>query len=182
MRYSSCMEQSNNSLTPKIVGAVAISAVLLIGIYVLVIDKKPNTNSTAATTSQTASTTSDTSSSAAAPQTTSSTPSTSATVSNATYKDGTYNASATYSVPREYTNSIKVTLTVKDGKITNVTTNSQTDDRESEAYISDFESSVSSAVVGKSLANLSANRIGGASLTTEGFNEALQQIQSNAKT
>lgn len=47
-------------------------------------------------------------------------------------------------------------------------------------YIQDFESALNSAVVGQNLSGASFSRIGGASLTTSAFNDALDQIMTQA--
>jgi uncharacterized protein with FMN-binding domain len=108
------------------------------------------------------------------------TPTTTAVDANSTYKGGTYTASADYSVPRD-TNTIGVTLTVKNGLITTVSTQDSYGDRESERYISNFKSSISQAIVGKSLQAAGVSRLSGASETSTGFNTALQAILSQAK-
>lgn len=104
---------------------------------------------------------------------------TSATTSSG-YKDGTYTASTNYSVPHGETNSISATVAIVDGKITSVTANNSSSDRESQMWISDFESSLSDAVVGHSLDTTSYSRIGGASLTTSAFDDVLDQIATQA--
>ena len=94
-------------------------------------------------------------------------------------KDGTYTATATYYVPHG-SNTISATVTVSGGNITSVTANDNYTDGESAMYIDSFESSLSSKAVGMSLASASFSRIGGASLTTEGFNSVLDQIRTQA--
>lgn len=97
------------------------------------------------------------------------------------YKDGTYTASASYSVPHNGSNSIAVTLTVKDGVITAVNADNSYTDHESSEYIDMFEQALEGKVVGQSVASLSPSRIGGASLTTGGFSDALETIRTQAK-
>ncbi len=96
------------------------------------------------------------------------------------YKNGTYTKTVTYSVPHEK-NTIKVTLTVKDGAITQVSNEHDYADRESTRYVDRFENAISTAVVGKKLDNISLSRVGGASLTTRGFMNALSAIVNDAK-
>lgn len=95
------------------------------------------------------------------------------------YKDGSYSAVASYSVPRG-SNSLTVNVTIKNDIIEVVTTSHNYTDGDSEMYTDSFDSQLSSAVVGKSLNGLSISRIGGASLTTSGFDEALSIIRTNA--
>lgn len=108
------------------------------------------------------------------------TSSSSSTSSNASYKDGTYTASASYSVPHGYQNTIKVSVIIASGKITAASATHDYSDRESGEYIDMFDSALTSKVVGQSVSSTSFSRIGGASLTTEGFDEALASIQSDA--
>jgi uncharacterized protein with FMN-binding domain len=96
------------------------------------------------------------------------------------YKDGTYSASSSYTVPSGDENSIKATLTISGGTVTNVSVSDDYYDRQSAAYVDWFEQELKSAVVGKSLANLSPSRIGGASLTTGAFDQTLDTIRNDA--
>lgn len=98
----------------------------------------------------------------------------------ASYKDGQYTATQNYYVPHGESNSIAVTLTVANGKISAVKVNDQYTDRESGMYISDFESGVSNDANGQSLSSYSPSRIAGASLTTEAFAQAIDNIKSQA--
>ena len=106
--------------------------------------------------------------------------STTTTPTTGTYADGTYTASASYRVPHGYSNSIRTNLTVKDGTVTAVDVQNDASDRESESYIDWFEQELESEVVGKSLADLSPSRIGGASLTTDAFDQTLDTIRDDA--
>ncbi|MDB5170138.1 MAG: hypothetical protein JWN82_534 [Candidatus Saccharibacteria bacterium] len=96
------------------------------------------------------------------------------------YKDGTYSAGSAYYVPHSQ-EEIKVTLTIKDGVITDSSIINSEGDRDSAAYQQEFEFGYKSQVVGKSISGLSLSRISGASDTTQGFNDALAQIANQAK-
>lgn len=98
-----------------------------------------------------------------------------------TYKNGTYNSQVSYVVPNG-SNMMYVTLTVDNDFITAVTAghNPEIPSR-SLSFITDFESQIGSAVVGKNLANVSPSRIAGASLTTDGFNAAVTIIRNDAR-
>jgi len=102
------------------------------------------------------------------------------TSTTGSYKDGTYTATGYYMVPHGDTNSVKTTLKVSGGKITSVSTMNNTQDSESEMYISSFKQYVESEVVGQSLNGYYGSRIGGASLTTDGFNQTLDTIRRDA--
>lgn len=96
------------------------------------------------------------------------------------YKDGTYTNTVSYNVPHGASNSIAVTLVVSGGKISSVKTNSNYSDGQSSYYISSFESSVSSDASGQPLSSYSPSQIGGASLTTYAFSNAIDNIRSQA--
>lgn len=144
-----------------------------VGGYVLVNGSKEesidNTSSSSASSSATESTTSESSSDAAT-----------STSTSAIYNDGTYTASADYSVPHGYQNSIDISVTIANDIITAVSTDNDYSDNESGMYIDAFESDLEGEVVGQLLSEVSFSRIGGASLTTDGFNEALELVQSAA--
>lgn len=70
---------------------------------------------------------------------------------------------------------------INSDKISSVTTSDNYTDRESGMYVSSFEGSVSSDATGQSIGSYSPSRIGGASLTTSAFNEAITNIATQAK-
>ncbi len=164
-----------NTATKIIVSIGSVAVIATAGISGLLLATSNGTNSTTTPTSSSAPVSSGTSNSSSS-STSSSTSSSSSTTS---YKDGSYTASSSYYVPHG-TNTISATVTVSNGKITAVTTNDNYTDNESAMYIDSFESSVSSSAVGTSLADASFSRIGGASLTTEGFNNVLDEIRTQA--
>lgn len=154
-------------------GTVAIVATAAIG--GLALFKAPQTSSAQSTSSsQTAS------SPSASSATSSTTSSGSSTTSTGTYKDGTYTNTVSYNVPHGGSNSVAVTLVISGGNITSVKTNDNYTDSQSGYYVSSFESSVSSDATGQSLANYSPSQIGGASLTTYAFSNALDAIRTQA--
>jgi len=152
------------------IGSVAILAATGFGGYALFTGSEASSQPTSPTTVITQSI------SPAATTTTTTTTSTSNV-----YADGTYTAIANYLVPHGNVNSINLTLTVSADKITSASSTNKFSDGESAAYIDSFKSSLSSSVVGKPLGGVSYSRIGGASLTTSGFLQALKSIQNNAK-
>lgn len=97
-----------------------------------------------------------------------------------TYKNGQYTATQGYYVPHGGSNSVVVTLTVNNGSITAVNTVNQSNDRESQLYINDFENAVKANADGQALNSYAPSRIGGASLTTEAFAQALNAIKTEA--
>ena len=104
----------------------------------------------------------------------------SSAASAATYKDGTYSATISYSVPHG-TNSLVAKVTVANNKVTDLSVDNDYADNESGMYIDSFESAIKSAVVGQDIGTLSLSRIGGATLTTQAFDDALTTIRNDAK-
>jgi len=96
------------------------------------------------------------------------------------YKDGTYSATGSYSSPggRE---SIKLTVTIKDGIIVSTSLDEKASNGEAKEYQDDFDSGYKTLVVGKNIDEVSLSRVAGSSLTSNGFNDALDEIKSDAK-
>jgi len=95
------------------------------------------------------------------------------------YKDGTYNTDTTYMTPKQTEYKISVNLTLAGNIITDATvTGSQ--GAEVDPNAGRFLSAYKSEVVGKNINSLNLSRVGGASLTTNAFNNALNTIKSQA--
>jgi uncharacterized protein with FMN-binding domain len=101
--------------------------------------------------------------------------------SAAAYKDGTYTADGDYRSPGG-AESIKVQLTIKNNAVvgSSVTSEVATDD-EAQEFQSDFIGGYKNLVVGKNVNDIRVSRVSGSSLTSEGFNNALEQIKNQAK-
>lgn len=171
------MNKTYSNATPKIVGVLVIAAVVASGAYAFVFkDNKEEGQSTSVVS------TSNTSegASSATPSSTSTTGSGSTSSASSAYKDGSYSSTANYRTPGG-TNNIKVSIVLTGDLITSVETKDQYQDGESQPYISDFKSAISGKVVGKKINSLNLSRVGGASLTTKGFNAALADIMRQAK-
>ncbi len=95
------------------------------------------------------------------------------------YKDGTYTASAEYYVPHS-AEQIDVTVTIKDGVVASSSVQNSESNPESAQFQQDFAAQYKTYVVGKSIRGLKLGGVAGASDTSQGFNEALQQIASKA--
>ena len=163
-----------------------IIAVMVVAGIVLITDhlKAKNTGSNAAFTPSTTiqTPTSDTSSSTTIATTDSSSSASSASTATPTssYKDGTYSASSEYYVPHGQ-ESIKVSVTLSSGTISNVSIQNSEGDRDSALFQEDFASSYKQYVVGKKISSLQLSNIAGASDTTQGFMDAISQIASKAQ-
>ena len=95
------------------------------------------------------------------------------------YADGTYTADGSYATP-ESVETITVTVTLEDDVITDVEVTGNPTKRESEQYQSTFIGGISAEVVGKNIDEISVSRVAGSSLTSGGFNEAIQAIKAEA--
>jgi hypothetical protein len=70
---------------------------------------------------------------------------------------------------------------LQNGVITGTSATGGANDPEASQYQSQFISGYKSLVVGKSIDSVSLSRVSGSSLTSQGFNNALQQIKNQAK-
>lgn len=104
----------------------------------------------------------------------------SSVTSATSFKDGTYTANGSYQTPGG-SESIGVTLTLSSGTITDASVTQNASGGEAEEYQSRFASSFKSQVVGKKITDVSLSRVAGSSLTPNGFNNALQTIEEQAK-
>lgn len=96
-----------------------------------------------------------------------------------TYRDGTYTAEGTYQTP-EGPETITVELTIASDAVTAVEVTGEPTRRESKQYQSQFIGGISDAVVGKSLDEVKVDRVAGSSLTSGGFNAAVEEIRTDA--
>src|SRR5690242_17683464 len=78
----------------------------------------------------------------------------------AAYKDGTYSASGAYQTP-ESTETIDVTITLKNDVVTDVQVTGDPQRPETRQYQSQFIGGISDAVVGKDIDQLSVSRVAG---------------------
>ncbi|MBD7956908.1 hypothetical protein H9651_04610 [Microbacterium sp. Sa4CUA7] len=97
----------------------------------------------------------------------------------ATYADGTYEATGSYSTP-ESVEQIQVTVDLADDVITAVEVVGDPTRPESERYQGQFIGGISDVVVGKDIDEISVSRVAGSSLTSGGFNQAIEQIKADA--
>lgn len=172
------MEQQQDNKKVLISGIIAVAILVLLVGGVMVAKSKEDSKQAASTKLATAaqqngSTTDATS--GAAPSDGDTT-----TTAGTTYKNGTYTASGTYNTP-ESVESISVTVTLKDDVVSEVSATTDPQSSESREYQQDFLSGYKSLVVGKKIDSISLSRVSGSSLTSRGFNNAIRQIESDAK-
>ena len=95
------------------------------------------------------------------------------------YKDGDYDAEASYSNPAG-SSTVKVAVTIADNTVTAVKVTPEAENGTSKQYQTQFAGGISSEVAGKSLDDVKAAKVAGSSLTSEGFNKAIEQIKADA--
>ncbi len=96
------------------------------------------------------------------------------------YKDGTYTVTGKYvspGGPRE----VGVTVTLKDGIVTDSTFEGRATDPASMRFQKEFAEGYKAMVVGKPIEDLALTKVSGSSLTPKGFNDALEQIRAKAQ-
>lgn len=96
------------------------------------------------------------------------------------YKDGEYEATGQYATP-ESVETIDVTLTIAGDTVTAVTVTGDPQAAESKRYQGEFIGGIQSEVVGKKLDEISVSKVAGSSLTSGGFNKAVDTIKSEAQ-
>ena len=99
--------------------------------------------------------------------------------SDSTYTDGTYTAEGSYATP-ETVETISVSITLEDDIVTAVEVVGNPQKSESEEYQGRFIGGIADVVVGQDIDELSVSRVAGSSLTSGGFNQALEVIKSEA--
>ena len=96
-----------------------------------------------------------------------------------TYRDGTFSTRTKYRTPGgNY--EVVVGLTVKGDTVTASTLSFDSEGAKS-GYSDQFASAYQSTIIGKNLDKINLSRVGGASLTSNAFNQALGTIKTQAK-
>lgn len=95
------------------------------------------------------------------------------------YADGTYTADGSYATP-ESVETIRVTVTLEDDVITSVEVTGDPQKRESEQYQGQFIGGIAEVVEGQDIDEIEASRVAGSSLTSGGFNDAIEKIKAEA--
>lgn len=101
------------------------------------------------------------------------------TSGSGTYADGTYTAEGSYATP-ESVETITVTVTLEDDIVTDVEVTGDPQKRESQQYQGQFIGGIADVVVGEDIDDLQVSRVAGSSLTSGGFNKAIDAIKSEA--
>lgn len=96
-----------------------------------------------------------------------------------TYTDGTYEASGSYTSPNGQ-EEIDVSITLAGDVITAVTVTPEATNPNSVNYQGQFADGIAEVVVGKNIDEISVSRVAGSSLTSGGFNDAVEAIKTEA--
>ena len=95
------------------------------------------------------------------------------------YVDGTYKTSVTYTTPKKDEYLLDVTFTIANDIVTD-TNIVYSQGAEKDPNAQRFEKAYEALVIGKDMDAISLSRVGGASLTTGAFNNALAKIKYDA--
>lgn len=96
------------------------------------------------------------------------------------YKDGTYSADGTYVSPNG-TETVGVTLTLAGGAVSDVQITPHPSNPNTKKFQGEFSGGISSQIVGKKLDEIKVSKVAGSSLTSGGFNQAVEKIKSEAR-
>lgn len=102
------------------------------------------------------------------------------TVLSGSYKNGEYSVTGDYISPGGQ-QQIGVTLTLFDGAIKDISITPKPSDDDSERYQTIFEKNYKAMVVGKKIDEVKLTKVSGSSLTSRGFQDALEKIKQEAK-
>lgn len=164
------MESSNTSPNKAIIGIIVVALIAIAATAVIITTSKKddtaNMSDNSATQMADASDTTDSANSAAD--------------SSATFKDGTYTATGSYQTPGGQ-ESIDLTVTLSGNTITDAKVVQNASGGEAAEYQSKFGSGYKSLVVGKKITDVSLTRVAGSSLTPVGLNNAISDIENQAK-
>lgn len=96
------------------------------------------------------------------------------------YADGTYTAEGSYLPPRGEPETITVTVTLQDNIVQSVVVEGTPNEPETKLYQGQFVDGISAVVVGKPIDELNVGIVSGSSLTSGGFNAAIEEIKAEA--
>jgi uncharacterized protein with FMN-binding domain len=100
--------------------------------------------------------------------------------SGSTYKDGTYSADGNYVSPNG-TETVGVELSLADGIVTDVNITQHPSNPNTRKFQGEFAGGIAGQIVGKNIDELNVSKVAGSSLTSGGFNQALEKIKQEAQ-
>lgn len=95
------------------------------------------------------------------------------------YKDGTYSAEGNYRSPNG-TETVGVQLTLTNGAVSAVEITEHPSNPNTRKFQGKFAGGIAEQVVGKSLDEIKVSKVAGSSLTSGGFNQAVEEIKAQA--
>lgn len=101
-------------------------------------------------------------------------------VATSEYQDGVHTAQVTYNTPKRDTYHLDVSLTLANDTVTDASV-TYSNGAERDPNAQRFEKAYRTEVVGKKLDAVNLSRVGGASLTTNAFNDAIAKIKMDAQ-
>lgn len=102
------------------------------------------------------------------------------TAETGAYADGEYTGTGTYIPPSGEEEEVDVQLTLEDSVVTELEVTTSGNHPTSKQYQREFTSNIKDQVVGKNIDELDVSKVLGSSLTSQGFNRALEAIRSEA--
>jgi uncharacterized protein with FMN-binding domain len=99
--------------------------------------------------------------------------------STAAYTDGEYTAEGDYTTPGGQ-ESVTVTVTLADNVVTALEVEGSGGSPNTQRYQGEFIDNIDAEVVGKNIDELDVSKVAGSSLTSQGFNSAIDTIKSDA--
>ena len=95
------------------------------------------------------------------------------------YKDGTYSAEGNYKSPNG-TETVGVQLTLANGTVSAVEVTPHPSNPNTKKFQGQFAGGIAEQIVGKSLDDIKVSKVAGSSLTSGGFNQAVEDIKTQA--
>jgi uncharacterized protein with FMN-binding domain len=100
--------------------------------------------------------------------------------SGSVYQDGTYSADGNYVSPNG-TETVGVELTLATGKVTGVNITQHPTNPNTRKFQGEFAGGIAAQIVGKNIDELNVSKVAGSSLTSGGFNQAVEKIKAEAR-
>ncbi|XAS63058.1 hypothetical protein VUN84_12140 [Micrococcaceae bacterium Sec5.8] len=104
----------------------------------------------------------------------------SAAAGSAAYKDGTYSADGNYVSPNGQ-ETVGVTMTLAGGAVSDVQITPHPSNPNTKKFQGEFAGGIKSQIAGKKLDEIKVSKVAGSSLTSGGFNQAVERIKSDAR-
>lgn len=96
------------------------------------------------------------------------------------YKNGTYSADGNYVSPNG-TETVGVELTLAGGTVSDVNITQHPSNPNTRKFQGEFAGGIKAQIVGKKLDELNVSKVAGSSLTSGGFNQAVEKIKAEAQ-